>query len=239
MSGTSSAAGMSESGGTSDSAGTGGTVGGAGGAGDDPNKIVLFDGSRESFNNWHSRNGGTKSSNPWTYNEDGTMTVKSSGGDILSKMPFMNVFLHVEYSSVKFKYPAGTDLQQRGNSGVFLHGSYELAVIDSFGYAPANDTCASIYARTAPLISACKMGGEWNAYDIEFRASVCTNGVKTTNAKFVEVKLNDLLVQQNVEVKSETQAGMTETCEPRGVLLQDHATVVPVSFRNIWAIPRD
>lgn len=58
------------------------------------------------------------------------------------------------------------------------------------------------------------MGGAWNEYDIEFRA-------------------------KNVEVPRATQAGLDETCNGRGVMLQDHSTVVPVSFRNIGAIQRN
>jgi len=164
--------------------------------------------------------------------------VKSGGGDILTKMPFTNVFLHVEYRTPKIDV-SPADPQQRGNSGVYLKGSYEMQVLDTFGFAPANDYCGALYKIAAPLVSACKMAGEWNAYDIEFTANVCTNGTKTTNAKFVEVKLNDMLVQQNVVADHTTQAGLDETCDPRGVMLQDHQTVVPVSFRNIWAIPRN
>jgi hypothetical protein len=41
-----------------------------------------------------------------------------------------------------------------------------------------------------------------------------------------------------VSVPGTTQAGQAETCSPKGVMLQDHSTVVPVSFRNIWMIPR-
>jgi hypothetical protein len=175
--------------------------------------------------------------NPWTNNGDGTMTVKSGGGDILTKMPFTNVFLHVEYRTPKIDV-APADPQQRGNSGVYLKGSYEMQVLDTFGFAPAYDYCGALYKISAPLVSACKMAGEWNSYDIEFTANVCTNGTKTTNAKFVEVKLNDMLVQQNAVADHTTQAGLDETCDPRGVMLQDHQTVVPVSFRNIWAIPR-
>lgn len=219
---------------------TGGDAGdtaGVSGTGGEPNKIVLFDGTPESFNNWYARNGGTNSANPWTYNDDGTMTPR--GDDILSKMPFTNVFVHVEYVTLKFNYSPNAEPQLRGNSGVFLHGSYELAVIDSFGRPPANDLCGSVYARVAPLVSACNAGGEWNTCDIEFRASECANGVKTANARFVEVKLNGILIHEDVEVSDATQAGLSETCSPRGVLLQSHATSTPVTFRNIWAIARD
>jgi hypothetical protein len=222
------------------SGGVGGT-GGVAGAGEDPNKIVLFDGSEQSFNSWYPRNGGMKAPNPWTNNGDGTMTVK--GDDILTKMPFTNVFVHLEYWSPKFDYSPGTDFTQRGASGVFLNGSYELVIVDTFGLSlePGHENayCGAIHTISDPLVSACKPGGEWNAYDIEFRAEVCTAGVKTTNAEFVEVRLNGILVQQNVAVAHVTQAGLNETCEARGVLLQNVSTVVPVSFRNIWAIPRD
>jgi hypothetical protein len=76
-------------------------------------------------------------------------------------------------------------------------------------------------------------------YDIEFKAEVCNNGVKTANAEFVEVRLNGILVQQNVAVDHQALGGMSTTCEPRGVMLAERPTIVPVSFRNIWAIPRN
>jgi hypothetical protein len=224
-------------------AGTGSVGGTAGiaGTGEDPNKIVLFDGSQETFNGWYPRNGGKMAPNPWTNNGDGTMTVQ--GSDIVTKMPFTNVFVHLEYWTQKFDYPSGIDYRERGASGVFLKGSFKLVIVDTFGLSVepghADAYCGAIDRISEPLVSACKPGGEWNAYDIEFRAEVCTNGVKTTNAEFVEVRLNGILIQQNVEVDHLTQAGLTETCEPRGVLLQSIYSVVPVSFRNIWAIPRD
>ena len=221
------------------SGGAGGTGGGAGGAGgSEAGKVVLFDGSPATFASWYPRNGKVTDANPWTNNGDGTMTVKSGGGDILTKMPFTNVFLHAEYRTPKIDV-SPADPQQRGNSGVYLKGSYEMQVLDTFGFAVQNDYCGALYKIAAPLLSACKMAGEWNAYDIEFTANVCTNNTKTTNAKFVQVKLNDMLVLQNVVADHTTQAGLDETCDPRGVMLQDHGTVVPVSFRNIWAIPRN
>jgi hypothetical protein len=127
---------------------------------------------------------------------------------------------------------------------VYLKASYELVILDTSGVPPddyyADQFCGAIFTISKPLVSACKPGGEWNAYDVEFRAETCTNGVKTANAEFVEVKLNGITVQRNVFVDHPTQAGLTETCEPRGLMLQETLiTVVPVSFRNIWAIPRE
>jgi hypothetical protein len=194
------------------------------------------------FGDFYAKNGGVNSPNPWTDNGDGTMTVKNGGGDILTKMGFQNVCLHVEYMAPKFTYPAGADPQTRGNSGVYLKGSWEMQVLDTFDLGKTqNDYCGAVYKVSAPLVSACKTGGEWNAYDIEFQANVCTNGTTTTPAKFIKVNLNGINVQNNVVVSATdpTQAGMTPTCDPRGVLLQDHNTLVPVSFRNIWAVPRN
>jgi hypothetical protein len=154
----------------------------------------------------------------------------------------------VEYWSPKYNYYSGTYYAARGASGVFMKGSYNVVIVDTFGLSAADYNseeleafCGAIYYISAPLVfSACKPGGEWNAYDIEFRDQVCTNGVKTKDAEFVEVKLNGILVQQHVAAPHVTLAGMTDTCEPRGVMLQDSGfTLVPVSFRNIWAIPRN
>ncbi len=230
------------SGGGGGAGGMGGAAGGTGGGatgfcGSEAGKVILFDGTDATFKSWYPRNGGVNSPNPWTNNGDGSMTVKNGGGDILTKMPFTNVCLHVEYRAPKIDSPPA-DVQQRGNSGVYLKGSYEMQVLDTFGLAVENDYCGAVYKISPPLVSACKMGGEWNAYDIEFQGNVCTNGTKTTNAKFIKVNLNDVNVQNNVVADHTTQAGMDETCDPRGVLLQDHGTIVPVSFRNIWAIPR-
>jgi hypothetical protein len=231
-------------GGTSGGTG-GGASGGTGGGtstgfcGTEAGKVVLFDGSDTTFKSWYPRNGGMSAANPWTNNGDGTMTVK--GSDIISKMGFQNVCLHIEYQAPKYTYAANTDPQERGNSGIYLKGSWEAQVLDTFDLGKTqNDYCGAIYKVAAPLVSACKTGGEWNAYDIEFQANVCTGGTTTTPAKFVKVNLNGVNVHNNVAVPAAnpTEAGLAPTCEARGVLLQNHSSIVPVSFRNIWAIPR-
>jgi hypothetical protein len=217
--------------------GTGGTGGGGGSGGsDEAGKVVLYDGSAETFNSWKSvRNGGA---NPWKNNPDKTMTVQTNTGDIQTKMGFQDVFIHLEYMTPKITSAGGG--QERGNSGVYLKGSWELQVLDTFGLAPADDGCGAIYEVAAPLVSACKKEEEWNVYEIEFKAQVCSNGQQTAPAKFVEVKLNGTLVQQNVSCPTaETRAGQPPSCDPKGLLLQDHSSILPVSFRNIWIIPRN
>lgn len=228
--------GTQSTGGPGGTAGTGGTGGGGGNAGEEGNKVVLFDGSPQTFDSWRSvRNGGN---NPWTFNDDGTMTVQSNTGDILSEPVFNDVFVHVEYKTPRFISAGGG--QERGNSGVYLKGSYELQILDTKGLPPASDGCGAIYGISPPLVSACFADEDWNVYEIEFKAQLCNDqGQKTANARFLEVKLNGMLVQQNVDVPSTTQAGQPESCQPRGVMLQDHSSILPVTFRNIWAIPRN
>jgi hypothetical protein len=222
-------------GGSGGSSGSGGG-GGTGGGGEDPNKVVLLDNTPATFAGWKSvRTGGA---NPWKNNGDGTMTVSTNTGDIQSTEAFNDVFVHLEYMSPRWVTDP-TDDQQRGNSGAYLKGSYEVQILNTFGMAPANDRCGAIYGVSSPLETACFDAEEWNTYEIEFKSQTCNGNQKTANARFISVKLNGKLVQENVDVPTTTQAGQDESCDPKGILLQDHSTVVPVTFRNIWVIPRN
>jgi hypothetical protein len=235
MPGTSGAGGSAGAGGSGGAGGSAG-AGGSGGAGPDPNTVVLYDGSAESFGNFIKRNGG--GANPWKNNPDKTMTVQSGTGDIITKQTFQDVFLHVEYKTPML--PSDVGGQERGNSGVYLKSSYEMQVLDTYGKPPADDGCGALYGIKAPLVVACFQHEMWNTYEIEFKAQVCNDaGAKTANARFVKVTLNGQVVQENVDAPSQTEAGLPENCGPRGLLLQDHSSYLPVSFRNIWVIPRN
>jgi hypothetical protein len=165
------------------------------------------------------------------------MTVITGTGDIQSKQKFQDVFVHVEYKTPML--PASVTGQERGNSGIYLKGSYEMQVLDTYGQAPAIDGCGAVYSIKAPLVTACYQQEMWNTYEIEFKAQVCdAQGQKTANARFVKVTLNGVLVHQDVEASHTTTAGQPEDCAPKGILLQDHSSVLPVSYRNIWVIPR-
>jgi hypothetical protein len=227
--GTSDAGGTSGTGGTAGT-GTAGTAGTAGAA----NMVVLYDGSAETFASWAPIRGGNV--NPWRNNADGTMTVQTNTGDIISKQTFQDVFIHVEYKTPRISQVGGG--QERGNSGVYLKGAYELQVLDTFGLEPANNGCGAIYGIAVPLVSACHDAEVWNVYEAEFVANKCNGTQKTANANFVEVKLNDQVVHRNVTVNNRTEGGQNESCDPKGLLLQDHSSILPVTYRNIWVIPR-
>ena len=62
---------------------------------------------------------------------DGALEVKAGTGDIFTTEKFGDFLLHVEFRTPIS--PADAKGQGRGNSGVYIHGRYEVQVLDSFG----------------------------------------------------------------------------------------------------------
>lgn len=230
--------GAAGSGATGGNGGAPGSAGTSGAAGEGAEKVVLFDGSRQSFDGWISERD-KSSANPWKNNGDGTMTVVSGTGDIRSKRRFRDVFVHVEYMTPKVITSGGLDT---GVGAVFLNGSYGLWIADADGLPPSHRSCGALNGVSPPLEIACYEQEAWNTYEAEFQAPLCDPGNPTlvvTPARFVEVKLNGTIVQRNVDVPAPTLAGRAQSCEPQGLMLMDHSNPAPISFRNIWAIPRE
>jgi 3-keto-disaccharide hydrolase len=170
---------------------------------------------------------GTKDEADWPL-EDGAMV--SAKHDIESRGKFKSFVLHIEFNEPKL----GPEFksQDRGNSGIFLQGRYELQVLDSYH----NDTyakggCATIYSIADPTKNAAKPPGEWQTYDITVHAAKFENGKKVKNAH-VTVYWNGELVQDDIEIPHETPSGAKETDTPGPIRLQFHNHAV--KFRNIW-----
>jgi hypothetical protein len=139
-------------------------------------------------------------------------------------------------------------LAKGSNSGVYLAGLYEVQIFDSWGSTePVRSSDAGgIYHRwidnqgvggSAPSRNASRRPGEWQSYQIWFRAPrFDAAGKKIENAKFVRVLFNGLSVQQNVEVDGPTRAAMEiPEAALNPIMLQgDHG---PVAFRNIYIRP--
>jgi hypothetical protein len=188
--------------------------------------IVLFDG--KDFSKWQSVNKGGGEVK-WEI-VDGAMQVNKTGS-IRTKEEFSDVQLHVEWAS-----PAkveGSD-QGRGNSGVYLMGRYEIQVLDSYqNKTYPNGQAASFYGHNAPLVNASRKPGEWQTYDIIFRAPKKSAGGTITPGSFT-VLHNGVLVQDHIPVhaKATTAAAFQNFAEKGPIILQDHNN--PVRFRNIW-----
>src|SRR5437762_12096237 len=122
--------------------------------------IVLFDG--RDLSKWRSAKGAEAK---WKLLGDGSMEVNGTGS-IMTKEEFGDVQLHVEWATPKEVKGNG---QERGNSGVYLQGRYEIQVLDSYNNKTYfNGQAAAFYGHNAPLVNASRKPGEWQTYDIIF-----------------------------------------------------------------------
>ena len=140
-------------------------------------------------------------------------------------------------------------VSEGSNSGVYLHGLYEVQVYDSFGKMPSSPTaiCGSIYSYipvnntyiggVAPLVRAERPIGQWQSYHIWFQGPrFDPTGKKIAKAKFLRVLHNGLLIHENVEREGPTQAAMKipEAAANPLMLQGDHTQI---AYRNIYIRP--
>lgn len=189
--------------------------------------IVLFDGT--DLDAWKHANGaGAK----WTIKE-GIATVNPGTGAIMTKEQFGDCQLHIEWRSPLVIEGKG---QGRGNSGVFFQERYEVQVLDSYNNRTySNGQASSVYKQHMPLVNAMRPTGEWQTYDIIFKAPRFNDdGIKVASGSLTVIH-NGVLVQNHVEIKGTTEyIGMPRNIAhgDGSIMLQDHSN--PVSFRNIW-----
>lgn len=190
--------------------------------------VILFDGT--SLDEWVSDKDGSPC--PWQL-VDGAMEVVKGKGDIRTKRAFGDCQLHIEWRTPDVIEGAG---QRRGNSGVFLMGTYELQVLDSYDNDTYPDGMAgSIYAENPPLVNASRRPGEWQSYDIVFHPPRW-EADRLVRPGSITVFHNGVLVQdhwlfEGVSThRRRTQPKQHESKLP--LKLQDHSN--PIRFRNIW-----
>ena len=167
---------------------------------------------------------------------EGIMACTSGVGDIVTTEKFGSVQLHLEFNVPHMPDQKG---QLRGNSGVFLHGKYEIQILDSHENPTyGHGSLGGLYNQAAPLVNAGRKPGEWQSYDIVFEAAECDASDRRVIQKAaVTVILNGVLVQNKVKIDASEKLGVG--CEPAPLRLQDHsgfrgAPVTIMRFRNIW-----
>ena len=190
--------------------------------------VVLFDG--KDLSKWRAGNGAAAK---WKV-ANGYMEVVKRAGAISTRQGFGDCQLHVEWRA---PVPATGEGQERGNSGVFLMGMYELQVLDSYKNKTYPDgQAAAIYGQYPPLVNASRPPDQWQTYDIIFHRPRFDNSGKLVQPARMTALHNGVLVQDNVELTGPTahqaRPPYKQHADKLPVSLQDHGD--PVRFRNIW-----
>jgi hypothetical protein len=189
-----------------------------------PGAVVLFDGLN--VDAWMGPDGGTPG---WTV-DGGVLGVVPFTGDIRTRESYDDVRLHLEFEVPAT--PTSEAHEDRGNSGVYLQGRYEVQILDSFGLDAGTVDCGAVYGVNAPSVNESFPPGIWQSYDIVFRAPTWDDaGTKESPARMTVV-WNGSVVQQDTQVPGSTRLGDPEAPGPGPIRLQDHWN--RVRYRNIW-----
>ncbi|MGB8169504.1 MAG: DUF1080 domain-containing protein [Chthoniobacteraceae bacterium] len=154
---------------------------------------------------------------------------KYGAADIVTKKPYRDFRLHIEFCV----------MNPRGNSGVYLQNRFEIQIQE--GDKTKHGMGAVINETESPYH--CFAGlGKWNAYDIQFRAARFKDG-KVAEKPMVTMFFNGEKVHTNqpiskvwggansgVDGGNDNGFGLTDT--PQGLKLQCEGH--DVRFRNAW-----
>lgn len=207
---------------------------------------VIFDGSREMLDSkwkyWEGPRFASAMPIKWKIVQDPvdqgaalqTDDPAAAGGkfgsaDIVTKKEYRDFRLHVEFLVNN----------KGGNSGVYLQNRYEIQIKD--GDKTKHGMGAVINETESPY-HLYKGIGQWNSYDIVFRAARFTEGKLTEKAK-VTVYFNgekvhkDVIINQvwggaNSGIDGGNDGGKGITDVPGGIKLQCEGH--DVRYRNIW-----
>jgi Domain of Unknown Function (DUF1080) len=192
--------------------------------------IVLFDG--HTLDAWAPVTPGA----PGWKIEEGAMVVvpQSKPMDQQTKQSFGDIQLHLEFRTpreVKGKS------QERGNSGIYFMGLYELQILDSWkNETYANGQVGAVYKQHSPLANPSRPPGEWQVYDAVFIAPRFSEEGALLSPARITAFLNGVLVQYDAILRGPTVFRGAPKYRPHAsklpLLLQDHRN--PVAFRTIW-----
>jgi hypothetical protein len=163
--------------------------------------------------------------------------LSTGTGMIRTRAEFTDYQLHVEFATPK---EVKGNSQERGNSGVFLNGKFEIQVLDSYqNRTYADGSAAAMYGQYPPLVNASRPPGEWQAYDIAFTSPRFGAGGTLTTPAVVTVLHNGVVVHHATPFWGPTAHKKIDQYSPDNakgpIALQDHGN--PVRYRNIWIRP--
>ena len=154
---------------------------------------------------------------------------KYGSADIVTKKEYRDFRIHVEFLIEK----------EGGNSGVYLQNRYEIQILDNdstqHGMAAViNEIDSPYYAYNGT--------GNWNSYDMVFRAARFEDGKRTEKAlvsnyfngikAYSNIGINQVWGGANSGIDGGNDDGKGITDSPGGIKLQ--AEGYSVLYRNIW-----
>lgn len=159
---------------------------------------------------WRPRHANAK--NGWRV-KDGIMINIPPSVDFVTKDSYNDFKLHLEFR-----------LREKGNSGVYLRGRYEVQLADSYGQEPHVQRCGGVYGFIAPREMAVNPANEWNSADI------------TLVGRRITLVMNGKTIIENEEIPGITGGALdSREGEPGPLMLQgDHGYA---EFRNVVIIP--
>ena len=150
-----------------------------------------------------------------------------------TRQAFGDARWHIEF---RLPYQPHDSGQDRGNSGAYVMGVYEVQMLDSFGLEGRDNECGGVYSVRPPSVNMCLPPLAWQTYDIDVTAPRFEDGRKVANARMT-VRHNGIVIHDDIEIAKVTPGGVRREEAATGPLfLQDHGN--PVRYRSIWVLPR-
>lgn len=166
----------------------------------------------------------------WSF-EDGILTASPTWDSVVTADPYQDFRMHLEFN---VNEAGDVPPEKNGNSGVYLQERYELQILNSFGVSEDDYKAnynGSIYRQKKPDQLVNRPAGEWQSFDIAFRAARFSGGQKIQNAR-VTVYQNEQLIHDDYVLQRKTGAGKKEESFPLPIKLQGHHN--QVQYRNVW-----
>lgn len=165
---------------------------------------------KDNLSNWKQRFSNEASG--WKI-ENGVLSNTPPSVDIVTKEKFSDFKLHAEWL-----------VPEKGNSGIYLRGRYEVQILDDHDGEPSDRSTGSVYGYLKPSKKATKPVGDWNTYDI------------TLVGRWVTIVLIGEMIIDKQEIPGLTGGALdSNEGEPGPIMLQgDHRAV---EYRNLILTP--
>jgi hypothetical protein len=168
--------------------------------------------------------------NQWVF-KYGVMTASPMWDSLITPETYQDFRMHVEFN---VNDVPNVDAEKNGNSGIYIQQRYELQILNSHGVTQEDyksSYAGSMYRQKMPDKLVSKPAGEWQSYDIVFRAARFDGEKKVASAR-ISVHHNGILIHDDYALTNKTGAGRKEGPEPLPIMFQGHQN--QVKFRNVW-----